>query len=202
MRRRRILALLVVGGCAILATAAYGQDHPAPNGAAPCAASGGEAGGLVYGDTWVITFGCAPRGWVEDTGLANQLGVTAVFHPRRWDERKLSPAILLSYVESEGGKRTVASEMAVDAKNTLQDNSTTKISSGNDLVGPGGARSPSRIFVNNQGWSRVIYRGGGGVIFLSTLRCWKARDCAKFEAAFEAFTASLGYHGNVRIERK
>lgn len=194
-------AILVGVSCGALV--AQRPAASAPGGATPPETGSKDmGGGLLYGENWVITFGYAPKGWVEDTGLANELGVTAVFHPEKWSEKRLSPAILLSYVDKEGGKNTVASEMVVDAKETLQDNATTKILPDADLVAAGGAKSPSRIFINDQGWSRVIYRDGASVVFLSTLRCWKARDCSRFEPAFEAFTASLLYHGNVSIVRK
>lgn len=189
---RYLFGLLIVLGVTMSPSGGPVGNETDMQGTAPSPAAAQPTdpdAGLIYGSGWMILFTHAPHGWLDDTSLANSLGVQEIFHPAVWDDDGMNPSILVATTNTEGGKIKLADEVERDYKAALKDDPRTQVTSG-----AGGTRTvPTRIFVTQRNWQLVVYRDAGPVIFLTTLRCATASQCAPLVARFWQFEGSLQY---------
>lgn len=210
MPRPTQFARAVILGLAIsLAPALLAQTKPSPaqkpaSPPNPTTLGAGRGtskmgGGIIFGNHWLILFDGVPPDWIADTELANQLGLQEIFHPQDWNPHRLAPSLMVAFSEKEKDEVTVASEMARDAKSMKQQFPHNKMISATAVVITAKRKAPVQIFTYKHGWDMVAYSDGGQVIFLTTLHCEKAAQCAPLEPAFRKLVRNLHYQGGVKV---
>ena len=153
--------------------------------------------GFIYGNNWLITYRHMNPNWIPDTNLANQDGLQEIFHPENWNSSWMSPSIQVAF-STKGPGVTIASEMARDAKNLRKQIPDCKVSSGPPLAITSAKSASVQIFTYKNGWDQTLYSDGGKVIFLTTLHCERAAQCAPFQSMFAKVARSLTYHGGIK----
>jgi hypothetical protein len=201
-----VLALVIL---VTTATSAQTASSPSKSQPVPVSSTIGvgrnpadATSGFIFGSNWMVTFHGMPADWTSETGIANQIGVQEIFHPQHWNPRQLAPSMMFSFCHKEPGDETAAANMANDVRRTKGSNPETKIISAPALAISATEKAPVRIFEYQQGWDRVVYSEEGNVLYVSTLHCENAAQCAPLESTFAKFVESLDYTGNVTVVDK
>lgn len=155
--------------------------------------------GMIFGGDWMVTFKGMPANWTADSGLANQIGVQEVFHPPHWDPDQLTPSIIFSFSHKEAGDSTAAEDMANDEKRSREQYPKGKILAAPALAIGAKQKAPARIYEYPHGWDLVIYSEEGQMLYVTTLHCQNAAQCAPFKSFLKEFVRSLDYTGNVTV---
>ncbi len=199
-----ILTVLII----LASPASFAHTAPSPSKSGPVAVSATLAvarspkdmtSGSIIGGNWMVTFHGLPADWTSETGIANQIGIQELFHPQKWDQRQLAPSIMFSFSHKVTGDETAAENMASDVKRSKAGNPATEVISAPVLDISSNKKAPVRIFEYPQGWDRVIYSEEGDVLYVSTLHCVNAAQCAPFGPTLDMFVESLDYTENVTV---
>jgi hypothetical protein len=156
-------------------------------------------GGIIYGSDWIVLFNGIPSDWISDTGLAHRLGVQEIFHPANWNPRRISPCITFSLNRKQPGDATIAADMAIDESRARARYPHGKILPAPALAVASKRKAPVRIYEYPHGWDMVAYSEQGNLLFVTTLHCEKASQCASFKSSLAKFVASVDYEGNVTV---
>lgn len=155
--------------------------------------------GMIIGGDWMVTFKDMPTNWSSENALANQIGVQEIFHPPQWNPRELTPSIIFSFSHKKTGDSSPAKNMANDEKRARQQYPDGKILTAPALVIGAKQKAPVRIYEYPHGWDMVVYSEEGKMLYVTTLHCQNAAQCAPFKSFFTKFVRSLDYTGNVTV---
>ncbi len=155
--------------------------------------------GLIFGPDWTVKFRDMPADWSDATNLANQLGMQEIFHPRNWNAHDLTPSIVFSFSRKQPGDETPAENMTIDERRSNAHYSLERIVPEPSLVLGPKQKAPVRIYEYTHGWDMVVYSESGPALFMTTLHCESAEECAPFKSFFARFVKSLQYQGNTSV---
>lgn len=154
---------------------------------------------MIVGGDWMVTFKGMLADWTAESALANQIGVQEIFHPPHWDPHQLTPSIIFSFSHKEAGDSTPADDMANDERRSREQYPEGRILAAPALTIGAKQKAPVRIYEYPQGWDMVVYSEEGRMLYVTTLHCQNAAQCAPFKSFFTKFLRSLDYTGNVTV---